>query len=447
MAKINPNLLIDQEWTGTFFPPEREDIAFAGKLKYSPTNGLRLEFAKPMNTTDGNLTWTYLLGHTSTGVPLTLVGEFSFRDSPSSMTNRVSYWSSTGYPFHYAIFDCHFKDTVVFDTFEFDITGVQEFFSPSVKKKGIAFSKETVVTAKCEAGELSVRHLANFDLVGTNLKVHFHADHEDVLDELQQAYTEVRTRNPEFQPYLKKPLDFLFRFVPTKEMTILEADSIIISITGLFALLFWGPAKLLHLTVFVRGENKLPHGMTVFPPALSDQATIEKSQAKKNHHTIPLNHNDVDLGVLLSNWLDQCDRYQTIVSALQSEVSVISLHQIHGDIVLAVTQLESIANEAGRNTKKEKFQYGIDNHASDKLRANLAELLGCAEEQIGVKISDLRNNIAHVGRPQTLLNTLSQLQLLHTSVALQAVVIGYVLEKVGLCKQTRDKYQDTLIRK
>lgn len=445
MAKIDPNLLIDQEWTGIFFPPGLEDLAFAGRLKYSPTNGLRLEFARLMSKADRDLKWTYLFGQTSTGEPLTLVGEFSARNSGCRVMNGMGYWTSTAYPFRYAIFGCHIEDTVTFDTFEFDITGAQEFFVPDVEKEGVPFSNTAVVTTQCGVGKVSVIHSGRFNLASTDLRVHFHSDNEDALDELQQSYTEIRARHPEFQPYLKKQLDFLFRFIPTKKLTIPDAVNIITSIADLFAMLFFGPAKLIYLKTFVRDEKGRPCPMVVIPSTLNDKATIERSQAKKNHHNLPLNNGDVNLGVLLSKWLTRSDRYLTIVSALQSKVSVISNHQIHGDIVLAATQLEGIAKEAGKNADKVKFQYGIDNHASEKLQTHLSRLLDCAPKDIGKKISDLRNDIAHVGRSKTLLNKLSQRQQLNLSVALQVVVIGYALEQIELSTQARDKYQDTVI--
>lgn len=48
MAKIDQNLLIEQEWIGTFFPPDHPEKSFGGRLTYSPTDGLRLEYARPL---------------------------------------------------------------------------------------------------------------------------------------------------------------------------------------------------------------------------------------------------------------------------------------------------------------------------------------------------------------------------------------------------------------
>lgn len=309
MAKIDSNLLIDQEWTGTFFPPDRQDLSFAGRLKYSPTNGLRLEFARPMDMADHSLEWNYLLGHTSTGEPLTLVGKFSAEGNGLNIKYGMPYWTSTGYPFYYAIFGLHFDDTTTFDTFEFDIAGAQDFFASDGMKNRTPYSKTDIVTANCSVGVVKIIHSGKFDLVGDDLRVFLHSENMEALNELQQAYVEVRARHKEFQPYLKRSLDYLFRFVPQSDLTIPDAYGIIASVTDLFAVLSFEPAKLSRLSAIARDEDGQAHPMTVFPSMINDKATIERSQAKGSYHSLPLNNSDVDLGLLIANWLDQRGRY------------------------------------------------------------------------------------------------------------------------------------------
>lgn len=102
--------------------------------------------------------------------------------------------------------------------------------------------------------------------------------------------------------------------------------------------------------------------------------------------------------------------------------------------------------QAGVTKKKGKYEYGLRNYASDKLRKRLAGLLNCAEDDIGEHVSDLRNDIAHVGRPKKLLQKIDQRQQFLISIALQAVVIGYALEEIGAAPRVREKYQDALTR-
>lgn len=398
-----------------------------------------------MNLADRELKWPYLHGHTSKGVPLTLVGEFTAERNGFSFNHGMSYWTATDYDFHYVIFGHHFKDSDTFDTFEFDIAGVQEFFAPDDMKIRIPHSRTEIISANSDAGKVCVIHSSTFNFVGDDLRAVFHSQDKQPLEELQSAYADIRARHPEFLPFLKKRMDYLFRFIPQDEMTVPDAHEIIASVADLFAMLSFEPAKLKSFFATARDEEGKSYSMTVFPWMINDKATIERSQSKRNYHSLPLNNADVNLGLLLSNWLTQADRYSTISSLLQSKVSVISEHEIHGNIVLAATQLEGIAMQEGITAKKEKYEYGLTHHASEKLRKRLSVLLDCAEADIGETVSDLRNEIAHVGRPRALLTKMSRRKQLLVSLALQTVVIGYALEQTGVSTQARDKYQDSLI--
>ena len=445
MGNIDSNLLIDQEWTGTFFPPGRADLSFAGRLNYSPINGLRLEFARPADMASHNLKWNYLLGYTSSGEPLTLVGEFGAEGNGINIKYGMAYWASTGYPFHYAIFGYHFDDTTEFNSFGFDISGVQDFFAADGMRDRIPFSKTSIVDAHFSAGDLNVIHSGKFDFVGDDLRVHFHSDDVEAVDELQMAYRGVCDRHPDFKPYLKRSLDYTFRFLPKSDLSIPDAYRIVSSVADLFAMLSFEPAKVSRFCATARDDDGKSHAMVVFPWRIDNEATIERSQTKRKYNALPLNNGDVELGLLLANWLDQRDRYIAISSLLQSKVSVVSEHEIHGNIVLAATQLEGIAVQARAKGKKEKYEYGLRNYASDKLRKHLAGLLNCTENNIGEHISDLRNDIAHIGRPKKLLQIIGPRKQFLVSIALQAVVIGYALNEIGVTPRAREKYQEVLM--
>lgn len=445
MAKVDPNLLIEQEWSGTFYPPGRTDLSFGGRLRYSPTEGVRLEYARPLVAAERDLKWDYLHGHTTSGIPLTLVGSFSSDGSGFNMHNGLTYWSSSGYPFLYVIFGFHFDDQTTFDTFEFDISGAQEFFAPEGAKRHIPYSRTDVISAKTVVGEIKVIHTGNFEFTGNNLDAYFYSTDPAGLEEWQRAYDDIRGRRPEFRPFFRKSLDYLFRFVPDSELTVPGAFKVISRISDLFAVLFFDPAKILHLTAVARDGEGKPHPMVVFPATLNDMATIERSLEERSYHQLPLNCADVDFGSLLCSWLQKDDRFSTVTSMLQGKVSVISSHDVYGSIVLGATQLEDMAVQSGKKSKLEKFEFGLQHFASAALNRHLAKLFGCQENEIGEAISDLRNEIAHVGRPKKYLVKLNNRQLFVVAMALQTVVIGYVLEQVGVTKGAREKFQDALI--
>ena len=444
LANIDPNLLIDQEWTGTFFPPGRLDLSFAGRLRYSPTQGLQLEFARQMSKEDEEQKWAFLHGHTSKGVPLTLLGDFSSEGNGYSFSHGMSYWTSAGYHFQYAIFGYHFEEADTFDTFDFDLSGVQDFFGTEGMIDRTPHSMVEVVTSNNDVGKICVIHSSKMKFVGGDLKGVFHAENSEALEELQLAYDEVRDRHPDFLPFVKRRTDYLLRFVPAQELRVHDARKVIESVADLFAMLSFEPVKLKALSATARDNEGKPYVMKVFPSMFNDHATIKRSTSERSFHRLPLNNTDVDLGQLISNWLRHADSYSTVSSLLQSKVDVTSEHEIHGNIVLAATQLERIAIQHGATARKQKYEYGLKNHASARLRNRIAVLLGCKEEDVGDAISDLRNEIAHVGRPRMLLSKIDPGRQYKISTALQTVIIGYALEQMGASVIARDKYQESL---
>jgi len=357
MENIDSNLLIDQEWTGTFFPPGEKENSFAGKLKYSPYDGLSLEFARQIDSFNQKSVWEYLHGHTSIGEPLTLVGNYKSENNGIRIKYDHTYLTAKNYPFKYVIFGHHFSDKDAFDTFEFEVSGAQEFFASVHSKKNIAFSKDDIICSKCEIGEVKVVHTSKFDFVGNDIRIHFHSKESKSLDELQEAYSKICRDNSEFHPYLKKSLDYVFRFIPNNDSMILDAIKTMHSIADLFALLSFEPAKLKKISAMARDEDNRMHEMIVFPSFINEKSTIERSFTNKNYYSLPLNNDDIDLELEIGNWIKKKDLYLSIFSFLQSKVHVISSHEVHGNIVLASTQLEGIAINSGKTKKQEKYEY------------------------------------------------------------------------------------------
>lgn len=444
MTRIDQNLLIEQEWTGTFFPPGHQELSFGGKLIYSPTSGLSLEYARPYGV-DLQQTWDYLLGHTSTGVALTLIGKFSGKGNGINIKHGMHYWTSSGHPFLYVIFGHHFDDKTTFGEFSFDISGAEEFFVPAGHKSHVKFSHAPVFTAKVDAGEISAYLAGTFQPIGTNISEDLYDRNEAALDELQKAYAEIKEKHSDFYPMLRKTLDYWFNFRTEQEIGIIDAYQTCASVANLFSVLFFGPARLSKLAAVAKDRDGHPHVFEIFPAKLSDKGSLEQASRKKSYFHLPLNSKDIDIAALIPAWLRNCDRFATIISTLQGSTGLISEHEVLASIVLSVAQLEGMAKEAGKDGNKEKFQYGIDHHASDKVRAKLKTLLGGDVDELGVAISDVRNEIAHMGRPKKYLNTLDFDKRYTASLALEVVVAGYALDQIGVAKYARDKYQDKLI--
>ena len=443
LAKIDPNLLIDQAWTGTFYPPGREDLAFGGELLYSPTDGLKLRFAIPTSRDLGRDV-RFLHGETASGIPCTLVGSFDPDNAGFSMHNGYSYRTAdNGYPFSYVLFGAHVRDDTTFDTFRFDFTGSQHYFGPESSKRQIPFSNEILFSAATNIGTFEVFHTGSFDFAPNDLRAVLHDRDDLALSKLQSSYEAIRAEHPDFHPFLKKTLAFGFHLKATPDAAVIAACKACIRVADLFAVISFSPTRLSSVWAIGRDDDGQRYSLPVVPSMIADRDTIKRSLSDKSHHDLPLTMRDFDFSVVLPNWLKKRDNFDTEMSAIQSQGSTISPHDVLSSIVLSATQLEGIGHHAGQ--VRDRFGFSARKYSSAKLIGELASLLSCSEQAIGEAISDLRNEIAHVGRPKNHLIRLKSRQKYKVARLLELVVVGYILEEVGVSIASRWKYQDNLI--
>lgn len=443
LAKIDPDLLLEQEWTGTFYPPGREDLAFGARLAYSPTDGVRLTFAIPISKKFG-ASHRFLHGETASGIPCTVVGSFDPTKAGFSMHNGYSYRTAEkGYPLSYILFGAHVNDDTTFDAFQFDFTGSQEFFAPESLKRGIPFSREILLSASTAAGTVEVFHTGTFDFAPDDLRAVMHDRDEAALSDLQDAYQAIRTKHPGFHPFLKKTLAFSFHLKTTPEAVVIPACRACASVVDLFAILSFSPTRLSKLWAIGRDNEGRGYQLPIFPSMAADKDTVERCLTERSHHHLPLTMGDFNLAVTLPMWMNKADEFSTATSSIQSQGSTVSPHTVLASIVLSATQLEGIGHQVGQ--VKDRFGYAARTYSSPKLLEEMTSALACSDQQLGEAISDLRNEIAHVGRPKKHLARLTTRQKYKVARALEVAVAGYILEQIGISTESRHKYQDSLI--
>lgn len=438
---IDRNLLSEQAWTGTFFPPGRRDLSFGGELTYLPTDGVRLAYAMPMDLDFGG-PYDQLYGILTDAIPCTLVGKFDKNNSSCADNHAGLFNMSKGSPFRYVLFGAHLASNETYDAFTFNIAGVQDFFSPRPERT--PYQKMPVLNVPIEGGTLEVCHSASGMGLSKNLReslILFDGmpDSQNAMAEFQEAYDAIRKSYPNFQPVVKSSLEFYFSFTPTDKMEIPEAFHVCQNVANLFALLFLSPAKINRFEAIARDQNKTAVPLPVFPSALSELSSIERSLTPRSFHQLPINCSDLDLATLIQNWMANADNYTSITSWIQGQNQTVSLHDMYSSIVLSVAQLEIM--DGVKNSKK-KYQVALAGHSSQEARDRLCSLLGCTPEKLGKLIADLRNEIVHLGNRPEILPKLSARKLNNISHLLQAIVTSYALGKVGLPKASQEKYQN-----
>jgi hypothetical protein len=445
MKTEEQNLLCDRTWSGRFYPIGREDLAFAGHLRYSATDGLKLQYAMPLNITERGTQWNTLHGETSSGMPLTLVGTFSNQSSGFAFRHGQSFWTSPGHPFAYLIEGYHFEEGVTFDSFDFEVTGLDDFFFQKGQSDLVRYSKVPIASAECDSGRFDVVHKANFGFLGNDLRAQIHSENEVALDELQATYERLRQKHPTFLPSLRRTLGHFMRFTPTDPLSVADALREIDVVVALLSLLRFSPARLTSLSAIARDEAGHRHSMRVFPYRVDDQDAIALSRSDWDHLSLPLNSGDLSFDGALKAWSVVNSRYSSIISSVQNTTRKVAAHETHATIVLAATQIEAAAIADGEGGKASKYSSPVAKYASPRLQSVLAGLFSCAVDSIGNRLSELRNEIAHVGRPSVHLAAMTPRDLYRIGQCLQLVIAGRILETLSVTPAAREKYQNALV--
>jgi hypothetical protein len=219
----------------------------------------------------------------------------------------------------------------------------------------------------------------------------------------------------------------------------------IVEISNLFALLTYGPVypELIKLSHIDNNSNRFMS--TIYSSMCLEKRTYDLCKGNHSHFDMPIKKSNIDLAISITNWLEQSEKYSTIVSSLQTETGFRSKHSVHGELVMYATQLESISH-TNKIDNLNKYEYPVNEFGTDKIKGTLMRIFECAgEKDFGKGIGCLRNEIAHVGKPKKLLPKLSMRDMVNISHLLRLTVIGYALNAIGIHKGVVAEYQDKIL--
>lgn len=441
--KIQGSLLEELSWYGAFNPPGRSELTFGAKVSYSPFDGIRFRYSIPMGAKFEN-SYDRLHGAVEDGIPCTLVGNFQLSNSGFSFKHGYSYHTHDKYPFHYIVFGGHFDSDLKVFRFGFDLTGVQEFFAPASTKKYTPFVQGNIYEANVGGITLGVHHVGTASPVPSNLAAIIHSPNKAAVAELQAAYEQVKARHQDFYPLLKQEFRYTFSVRSRKGLSVRECLEFAQDYANLFALLSCNPTRVSQLKILLQDKSGHWHEMPVFFADPVEKDVLDRSLVVGDYHQLPLTVSHISLPKVLKAWKKKSKDFSTPLSAIQSSGKFVSYHDMISSVVVSATQLEAISYDLGK--KKDRFGYSVRLLASKKAKQQLRFLLKCTDSNLGHGISELRNEIAHAGRPRMHLARLTTRDLYKVSRILESTVHVYALRKLGITKQSVHHFQDTVLR-
>lgn len=438
-SQIRPDRLFSEsEWIGEFYPPNRFEKRFAGKVTYSPTDGAVLAFTvvEPVDPPDGAL----VHGMIDHGIPCTAFGKFDpnfLEYSNSAMLGKVG--------LEFFVIGEHLSVDDRYKTISFTLTGLQDFFFHTGFPQGIKYEGKPIHTIKVDFGEVEIFQAVTFEFLDlNNIDGWIWSPDSDAMEAMRASLRAIKQGRPRAKFMLRSDLAYRFTLKSQAGFSLREADKHVRCISELFALLRFTPTFPEEVSAFRDVDARTP-SLDVYPWRLLNQSIIDRAKAEQSHHQLPLTVKDIDLPSVLECWLAMHSRFNTIISSIQYEVGFRTPHSAHGDFVLFATQLEAISQEAGEQGNR-KYAYPLERFCYWQLKEKFEALFKKAGvTDIPVGISDLRNEIAHINRPKRLLSKFSVGDLMDIARCMQLVVLSYVLDKLGIAEQVRGDYQVRLI--
>jgi len=434
------DLLKEINWLGTFFAPDSYADRFSGRLEYTPGEGVLLRYlltnevrpALPQSKSGEG----YLHGILDSGERCTLIGPGGGERTRHFKGPQHSV--SGGMSFGILVLGTHITPDQKFEVATIAYSGMQEFFFPTGSKDEEKFSPDLSDTEPTEFGTASIFTTASFGYLPEDPIALFHCSDPDALEALSVAIKDVENRYSDQVLHLKKDIGYALHlnFQPPLELSDIRLK--IIELGNLLALLTHKPV--LPQTVALAPQTTSLENAKIYLSLHRDRRTVDMCMKKTSHHHLPINAKTVKFSKLISKWLEKSEQFRTVAENLQNQTGVTNLHDLHGELVLNVALLESISIVAKRS-KQERYQYPIDSFASHWIVELLSKELGFQPSEIGEAISDIRNEIAHFGRPRILLRKLGLNGLYRVNAAVRLVVLGYVLQSIGVPVSEVREYQ------
>lgn len=430
------NLLNEQKWRGQFFLPDSYDQRFSGEISYTPEDGVILSYT----LTDNNILEgeDVIYGILSEGKKCTLFSHFQSRGESINFNNGLATQSGQARFLFLAVGD-FLDENEQFSRVIFSLTNLQEFFCAKGFLDSVVYTNTPICSADVELGKVKIYNSASLKFMRNSIKSHIYSQNPDAISELDLAFQEIKFKYPDAFFTLTQNLHYQVDFEFSPEISIHAVYKHISSFSNLFSLLIYNPVCPESIAI-IKSNNESYISMDIYPSMLIESGTKNLCIQECSHQLLAINQFSISFDNIISRWFQNPQDESPIVSSIQCETGFKTTHTTHGEIILYATQLESISHSEGE--KRKKYEYPLLKYGSQEIHEGLKKVFECSEiSDVARSISDLRNEIAHVGRPKLWLKRLSLHGLANISQYLQLTIIGCILTELGVPKNVIDNYQ------
>ncbi|QMG39604.1 hypothetical protein HVY60_03000 [Citrobacter freundii] len=408
---------------------------FPAKIEYSPYNGLILDYC--ISDNESPIICNRLYGVLNTGEPCTLIGSFNFHQGSTHFNNNIRVLTGR-HCFQMLLFNGFHDENIPIEYCDLALYGMQEFIHPQGFITQVKYSTDPILTTQGSDWKIEIINNATFSWIGDGLINVVDCRNKDALRKFTDDYLSTKESFPDALFLLRENLKFYLRYTDAAHRNISEHLTELWKISGLFSILLNKPIIPEEVHVKFKGGNE--RKPCLFSNSV-EQRTIDLALSDISHFMLPLNWKQLNLGDIISNWLEISDEYISLSVTYQNETGYRTLHQAHADIILYATQLESI-NLSLNGATNTKYTGPIDKYSPTVIREKLESIFSkFNNNDLGKNISDLRNELAHVGRPKILMKKMNIDDYVNIGMYLKVIVTSHLLSQLGLTEELIGEYQ------
>jgi hypothetical protein len=171
------------------------------------------------------------------------------------------------------------------------------------------------------------------------------------------------------------------------------------------SLLLFHPVRPIELVILEEDREGYKHlDMLITMPGLNKK-TISSLMQGQIHQWMPITPDTVSLPKTFKNWIKfsngyYANGYDVFTADIANDFGVYHEHSVRADFVMLLTQLEQITKEH-KMKPSEKYNYPISLYDKSTVLQVIKKAL-CFDqsvENVGVRLAELRGEVAHIGRP------------------------------------------------
>lgn len=418
----------------------------SGEVSYSPENGVIFEYQSTSNVEPGIESVVYgsvapVAGEDKAPVICTLRGRAVMSSTRISHENtEVKRRVTEGVSF--VVFGVHEAKEATYKSIRFKLPYLHSFFSSDSPELTFS-SPEPLCTASTEQVSINISHANIFYLFKQPL--HMIASQVTsgdplAMEELTAAIDQVEQKFPRAF-HRRKSLSYTITINFSEQKPLKEAYDVVSWVAQLFTLLSRHPV--IPDKIWINGGEGQSQ-KKIYPSTLRRKETLQLASSPWRNCDLPINNREEPLYLYLGKWLDMYEQEKgsDLLESWQTMTGLTSLRETRGNIVLYATKFEQIAREDGV-AYESRYQHPLDLYGSPELKKVLSSCFApdksLSSRELGRTISELRNDIAHTGKPPKWAH-LSHFTLSRIVHCMELVIASYMLVKIGVSQNGVTQY-------